>query len=267
MSIVLNNPFGFIYITTNMINGKKYIGQRKFTKDWKYYLGSGLNLNRAIKKYGRENFTRNIVAIAYSEEELNKLEIEWIDFLNASKSRDYYNIAGGGYCNTSTGKTEDEIKEWRKKIGNSNIGRIVSEETRNKIRKSLHEYNINHKRILSEETKRKISNAKKGKIQSDEHKNNLSKVRKGKNIGSSNGNSRKVICLTTGEIFDCLSDGHKKYNILLTDISACCRGRKKSAGKHPETGEKLIWMYYEDYVCQNDNGELIFDKTKLVKLN
>ena len=48
--------YGFIYITTNHINGKKYIGQRKYDKQgkWKEYLGSGVVLSKAIKKYGIE---------------------------------------------------------------------------------------------------------------------------------------------------------------------------------------------------------------------
>ena len=31
------------------------------------------------------------------------------------------------------------------------------------------------------------------------------------------------------------------------DIGRCCKGKRKTAGKHPETGEKLTWMFYEDY--------------------
>jgi len=65
------NPYGFIYITTNMINGKRYIGQKIFSGKWKSYLGSGVVLLKAIKKYGRQNFNRNIVDIAYSFDELD----------------------------------------------------------------------------------------------------------------------------------------------------------------------------------------------------
>lgn len=92
------NPYGFIYITTNMYNGKRYIGQKKFDTDsrWKSYFGSGYHLLRVIKKYGKENFVRDIVQIAYSEEELNKLEYEWIRNYNAVKSEDYYNLIDGG---------------------------------------------------------------------------------------------------------------------------------------------------------------------------
>ena len=75
---VINEPYGFIYITTNMVNGKRYLGQKRFElgKDWYSYLGSGKYLKRAIKKYRRENFSRNIVCFCYSEDELNKSEYD-----------------------------------------------------------------------------------------------------------------------------------------------------------------------------------------------
>ena len=51
--------YGYIYITENLINGKKYIGKAKY-KNESYkntnYLGSGKLITAAIKKYGRENF-------------------------------------------------------------------------------------------------------------------------------------------------------------------------------------------------------------------
>lgn len=54
-------------------------------------------------------------------------------------------------------------------------------------------------------------------------------------------NRKKVICLTTGEIFNSINEAGRKMNIDCGDISRCCRNKQKSAGKHPITGEKLIW--------------------------
>lgn len=55
-----------------------------------------------------------------------------------------------------------------------------------------------------------------------------------------------VVCLNTGEIFNSIVEAETHYNI--RNISGCCIGQIKSAGKHPETKEKLKWMYYEDYL-------------------
>jgi hypothetical protein len=78
--------YGFIYITENLLNGKKYIGQRAYTKGWQGYLGSGRALKRAIKKYGRMNFSRKIIS-------------EWETFIlenDAVKNPQFYNLIEGG---------------------------------------------------------------------------------------------------------------------------------------------------------------------------
>lgn len=91
-------PYGYVYIITNTINGKKYIGQRK----WKYpnkednYMGSGTLLFQSYKKYGKENFNKTIIDWANSKEELDKKEQYWIKLYNATESEEFYNIIGGG---------------------------------------------------------------------------------------------------------------------------------------------------------------------------
>lgn len=66
-------------------------------------------------------------------------------------------------------------------------------------------------------------------------------------------NCKKVICLTTGEIFNSQREAEKKYNV--TNITYCCSHKRKSAGKHPETGEKLIWMFYAEYILNKSRGD------------
>ena len=78
-----------IYKTTNLINGNYYIGQD--SKNNKQYLGSGKLLNKAIKKYGRDNFQKEILEYCNSKDELNEREIFWINKLHP-----IYNIARGG---------------------------------------------------------------------------------------------------------------------------------------------------------------------------
>jgi len=66
-------------------------------------------------------------------------------------------------------------------------------------------------------------------------------------------NYKKVICLTTDEIFNSIKEASKYYNIDDCGISGCCSNNnsQKTAGKHPETKEPLIWMYYENYLIRN----------------
>lgn len=88
--------FGYIYLTENKINHKKYIGQHRSTKYDPKYLGSGVILKQAIDKYGKENFTNKIIKECWSEEELNQQEIYFISKYNAAESDDYYNVTTGG---------------------------------------------------------------------------------------------------------------------------------------------------------------------------
>jgi group I intron endonuclease len=81
-----------IYKTTNSINGKFYIG--KDAKNKKNYLGSGTILKQAIKKYGKSNFTKEILEVCNSLEHLAEREKYWITKLNAIETG--YNIAEGG---------------------------------------------------------------------------------------------------------------------------------------------------------------------------
>jgi len=65
---------------------------------------------------------------------------------------------------------------------------------------------------------------------------------------------KKVVCLTTREIFDSVLEASKKYNIDKGSISACClRKENKSAGKHPLTGDSMVWMHYDDYIVNSED--------------
>ena len=113
--IFVSYPYGFVYITTNLINGKRYVGQRKIS-DRRYdyynkYLGSGKVLRNAIKLYGEENFEKTIISFAYSQEELDRLETELILFFDAANDDNYYNISLGQTHNGWGLKTDEEKKE------------------------------------------------------------------------------------------------------------------------------------------------------------
>ena len=145
--------YGYIYLTTNLINNMKYIGQHKGTKLDTHYFGSGDLIQRALSKYGKKNFSCNIIDTAQTAEELNQKEIYWINFYDAVNSKMFYNIARGGYI------------EGRK------LGHEVSESTRRKLRLA----NLGKK--LSEETKRKMSLSQRGKHVGDANNAKLEKSR------------------------------------------------------------------------------------------
>jgi hypothetical protein len=84
----------FIYKTTNNVNGKQYIGL--CTRDDKNYIGSGTLIKQAIKKYGKENFTREIIEECDDFETLCEREIYWIEKYNAVNSGNFYNLSYGG---------------------------------------------------------------------------------------------------------------------------------------------------------------------------
>lgn len=89
--------FFFIYKTTNLINGRYYIGIHRTKNLEDEYLGSGFVLNDAIKKYGKANFKREILEFFNSYEEAAEAERNLVtaDFIKDSKN---YNICeGGGY--------------------------------------------------------------------------------------------------------------------------------------------------------------------------
>jgi hypothetical protein len=83
----------YIYITTNLINGKYYIGKHKGEVDDKY-LGSGIILKQAIEKYGRVNFEKEVIVICSTEEEVNTWEKRIIK--ENLTDPNCYNIAPGG---------------------------------------------------------------------------------------------------------------------------------------------------------------------------
>ena len=88
--------YGYIYLTTNTINNKKYIGQHKSKTFDNKYKGSGKILTQAFEKYGKENFKCEILKECFSKQELDEAEIEYINNFNCVKSNDFYNLKEGG---------------------------------------------------------------------------------------------------------------------------------------------------------------------------
>jgi len=82
-----------IYKTTNLVNGKIYVG-RDSHNDFTY-LGSGVRLEAAVTKYGRDNFKREVLEYCTLETIYDR-EIYWIAALQACEERIGYNVSPGG---------------------------------------------------------------------------------------------------------------------------------------------------------------------------
>jgi len=67
-----------IYKVSNLLNGKFYIGQHQTTDLQDTYLGSGTSVVRAIKKYGRLNFSKEVLFVFDNFDEMNNKEIEMV---------------------------------------------------------------------------------------------------------------------------------------------------------------------------------------------
>lgn len=243
------NPYGYIYIIRNNINQKLYVGQTTIGFDERYRNNIEKNtknehLRLAIQKYGLENFT--IIKefdIAYSKEELDKLEDVYIKIYNTYDKRYGYNKKFGG----ANGRHTEESKE---KNRQAHIGKTWTEEQKALFSSKMSGENNPMYGIPSpmtgkkhsDETKEKIRQRNLGKKHTEETKEKMSKNH-ADFVGSKNGRAKAVICLTTGEQFDTVRIASIKYGLDESSIIKCCKGKTKSCGKHPSTGQKLIWKY------------------------
>jgi len=154
-----------IYITTNLINGKQYIGLH--SKNNKAYLGSGTLLLKAIKKYGKENFSKEILKETDDIIHANKLERYYIEKYNAVEDDSFYNLSYGGEVisgrkhskitidkiSKSKKKCYENNDELRYKTGNVNRGKSMPDTTRKALLKSI------TGREITEETRINMRNA------------------------------------------------------------------------------------------------------------
>ncbi len=157
-----------VYQTTNLINGKIYIGQD--SKGRKGYLGAGKYLLYAIKKYGKENFKKETLERCLTKEELSEREIYWIKKLS-SKVPNGYNIAdgGGGILGFRFSKKQKEklsrIARNNKKMMEhiASLGRAWKGKKLTPAQCQIRS-EANKNKIVSKASREKMSEAKKGII-------------------------------------------------------------------------------------------------------
>jgi len=157
-----------IYKTTNLINGKIYVG--KHTMDRDDYLGSGNLLKRAVKKYGSENFVRETLENCGDNLELlNEREKYWIEKLNSTNLEIGYNIANGsvgGDLISNNPNRDDIIFRMRETL--IEYYRNLSEEDKLKLKK-FGEDNPNFGNLWNEEQRKNLSEIKKEYYKDNDH--------------------------------------------------------------------------------------------------
>ena len=181
-----------IYKTTNLINGKIYIGQD--TKNDPKYLGGGVLIKKAIKKYGRDKFIKEIIEECSTIEQLNLREFYWIENFNARDPIIGYNLEFGGKNNTHSPETRKRISDARKGKKNSEEhNRKIAEASSNRskeTREKLSNSNRKWKKENPEKWKATYSKSQKTKSEtywkSEKGKKHLDKLHK-KITGSGNG--------------------------------------------------------------------------------
>jgi group I intron endonuclease len=163
----------YVYCVTNKINEKKYIGSsRKDTIDTTYF-GSGRAIQKALQKYGKENFTRQI--LWEGKGDARDIETYWLEYFNAANNPLFYNMTNDARGNNL------HKEETKKTVSEKLTGRKFSKEICKKISKA----------------KTGKPNPKKGK--SDGPKPGVTKAHKGR-ISPNTGKSKSVaLCKTTGE--------------------------------------------------------------------
>lgn len=225
--------YGLIYKITNLMNNKIYIGKTTEFNEKKYFCG-GQAINKAIKKYGKHNFKREILGYCSSLKELNEAEIECIYFFRSFGSDGVkpdniygYNLTAGGDGGIGR-KVSKEAKEKNRlahlgkvhtneakiQMSKSKMGKKLSEETRKKMSQAKTgqvPWNKGRTGVYSEESlskmtgwhhtqesKQKMSVSKLGKKFTNQHKLNLSKSRKGILMprGEFNKNSKEYLIIT-----------------------------------------------------------------------
>ena len=210
-----------IYLTTNLVNKKQYIGKDRNNNP--HYLGGGVLLKKDIKVFGKSKFKKEVLEICSSIEELKQKEVYWLEYFNASENSNFYNL---------TNKSGGSDKGPTKTLLYLNRGKSISKSRKGKTYPLASEAQKNIK-------KSKVSKALKGKPKSEEHKKNLSESKKGipskrkgkpdhkqrgvpkpgaggkgkSKVGAGPKTGRFILNTETGEVFSSVKECMEKFGI------------------------------------------------------
>jgi hypothetical protein len=152
----------YVYETTNLVNGKKYIGVSVTKNNSDNYLGSGILLKQAIKKYGVDSFNKIILKEFDNEQDARCYEKFLIEKLNAINDKNYYNLVSGGY---GGGVRKHPVsEETKRKISESHTGKKLNRKQVIDMGKITLQYNLKGEFIKYFETKADAEKEINGKL-------------------------------------------------------------------------------------------------------
>lgn len=150
----------YIYKTTNLLNGKIYVGQSKFNPNENpEYLGSGYILLRAIKCYGESNFKKEIIEECLTQDQLCERERYWIATLKANHRGVGYNICEGGEWgdNWSNHPRKEELRAKFRQLNGGNNNPNYGNKWTEDQKKSLADKRRRNPTVIDKATGKNVS--------------------------------------------------------------------------------------------------------------
>ncbi len=220
-----------VYKHTNVLNGKVYIGITSLSLNNRWRNGEGYKnctlFYKAIKKYGWDNFTHEVLFDGLSKEEAEKAERNLIQAYQSNNKSKGYNIENGG---NSRGKMSEEEKAKRsiRFSGENNPMYGVRRFGCNNPMYGKH-WTDEHKKRHSDLLKGRFAKEKNpmyGKHHTEEFKRKISEMESGKN----NPRARAVRCIDTNIVYETTREASEKTGVNFVSINQCCLGNYKTAG-------------------------------------
>jgi hypothetical protein len=173
--------FYTVYKVTNKINNKYYIGKHQTKNLNDDYMGSGKLIKRAIKKYGIENFIKEILFVFDNEKEMNDKEKELVLLNEMSYNLCYGGKGGFGFINDKKLNLYGKNGSSEHGLENLSFGRIY-------IKNLTESELINYKNKLSKSHKKKYTEGYENPFKNKKHKQETKEK-----IGLKNKESQKGI--------------------------------------------------------------------------
>lgn len=219
----------YIYKITNLINGKIYIGKcKKTVNKSKKYFGSGSLINKAIKKYGIENFEKTILIETENYKELNELEKKYIKDFNPE-----YNISSGGDGGNNGNQFTNPIGKVNKPFD------LMTEEEKNKhLNEKYRGKNHYLYRCKTEEEREEFLNKfKRGKNNprygykwTDEEKKRHSEILSGRSMPKLSNEHKNKISIANAKTYK-ITFNESNESIIINCLSKYCRDNNISVYK------------------------------------